>query len=203
MEDAWIVTEIEPYQKSKYKVYLNDEFTFLLYKSELNRMKIKEGDTLSKEMYSFILTEILNKRAVKRAMHLLKFMDRTECQLREKLRENFYPEESVEAAIAYVKSYHYVNDEEYALRYTDSRSRTKSRRQIEMELTRKGISPDKIDRAVQESEFDDRKVIREILLKKGRNIDLKEPKQRQKVIRHLLYKGFEWEDVRYEMEHLT
>ena len=34
MEDAWIVTEIEPYQKSKYKVYLNDQFTFLLYKSE-------------------------------------------------------------------------------------------------------------------------------------------------------------------------
>lgn len=203
MEDSWTVTQIEPYQKKKYKIYLNDEPAFVLYGSELRKLQITEGTVLLKDRYSMIINEVLNKRAVKRAMYLLKSMERTEYQLREKLRENFYPEESIDAAIAYVSSYHYVDDKDYAVRYTDAKSKYKSRRQIEHELVSKGISREFIDQAVMETECDDRKLIREIVLKKSGTMDLQEPKQRQKVIRHLLYKGFAWEDVRYEMEHLT
>lgn len=203
MEDTWTVTQLEPYQKAKYKVYLNDAPAFVLYKREADQLNISEGTVLSKEQYTAIVSEILNKRATKRAMYLLKSMERTEYQLREKLRENFYPEESIDAAVAYVSSYHYVDDADYAVRYTNSRISSKSRRQIEMELTRRGISREHIDRAVGEAECDDRKLIRNIIEKKSKSMDLREPKQQQKVIRHLLYKGFEWEDVRYEMEHLT
>lgn len=201
--DSWTVTQMEPYQKSKYKVYLNDEFAFILYRGEAKKLKMEEGLILTREQYSVILSEILNKRAIKRAMYLLKSMERTEYQLREKLRENFYPEESVDAAIAYVSSYHYVDDADYAVRYTDAKRRYKSRRQIVQDLEKKGVSREAIDRAVEEAECDDRKLIREIIAKKSRNVDTQEPKQRQKLIRHLLYKGFAWEDVRYEMEHLT
>lgn len=203
MEFPRTVTQIEQYQKNKFKVYLNDEFAFVLYKGELAKQKIEEGTVISEEMYSGIIREILNKRAIKRAMYLLKAMERTEHQLREKLRENLYPEESIDAAVAYVSSYHYVNDEDYARRYTQAKSGSKSRRRIEQELKEKGISKDKIERAVQEADCNDRNLIREIILKKSKSVDVQDQKQKQKIIRHLLYKGFAWEDIRTEMEHLT
>lgn len=203
MEFPRTVTQIEQYQKNKFKVYLNDEFAFVLYKGELAKQKIEEGTVISEEMYSGIIREILNKRATKRAMYLLKAMERTEHQLREKLRENLYPEESIDAAVAYVSSYHYVNDEDYARRYTQAKSGSKSRRRIEQELKEKGISKDKIERAVQEADCNDRNLIREIIIKKSKSVDVQDQKQKQKIIRHLLYKGFAWEDIRTEMEHLT
>ena len=73
------------------------------------------------------------RRAKLRALHLLTAMDRTEAKLREKLQAS-YCEEAVEEAVAYVKSYGYLDDERYVKVYIESKSRTKSRKQIEQEI---------------------------------------------------------------------
>ena len=70
------------------------------------------------------------RRAKLRALHLLTALDRTEAQLREKLQAS-YGEEAVETAIEYVKSFGYLDDERYVRVYIESKSRTKSRKQIE------------------------------------------------------------------------
>ncbi len=36
------VTKIEPVTKSKYKIYLDGQFAFVLYKGELSRYQIEE-----------------------------------------------------------------------------------------------------------------------------------------------------------------
>ena len=41
----------------------------------------------------------------------------TERQLRDKLRQGEYPQDVIEEAVAYVKSYGYVDDRKYYLRY--------------------------------------------------------------------------------------
>ncbi len=51
---------------------------------------------VSEELYHRLFYEIVGKRAIKRAMHLLEKMDRTEQQLRKKLLEGGYPNELVE-----------------------------------------------------------------------------------------------------------
>lgn len=61
------------------------------------------------------------KRAKLRAMHLLNDMARTESQLRDKLKLGGYPSEITEAAIAYVKSFGYINDDAYIRNFIDSR----------------------------------------------------------------------------------
>ena len=45
--------------------------------------------------------------AKKKAMSLLKYMDRTEWQLRDKLSLKGFSEGAIEEAIEYVKSFHY------------------------------------------------------------------------------------------------
>jgi regulatory protein len=70
---------------------------------------------------------VLVKRARLRALHLLNDMGRTESQLRQKLKQNDYPDDVVEDAIRYVKSFGYVNDKEYARSYIINRKDYKDR----------------------------------------------------------------------------
>ena len=42
-----IVTKVEPLSKTKYKIYLNHQFAFVLYKGELRSYKISDGRELS------------------------------------------------------------------------------------------------------------------------------------------------------------
>ena len=56
------------------------------------------------------MKDVLLKRAKLRCMNLLKSRDYTEYQLRMKLRQGVYPEDIIDAAVAYVASYGYVND---------------------------------------------------------------------------------------------
>ena len=109
-----IVTKVEPLSKTKYKIYLNHQFAFVLYKGELRSYKISDGRELSEEELDEIREKILLKRAKKRAMHLLEDMDRSEAGLREKLKAGLYPEDLIEAAVTYVKSFGYLNDVRYA-----------------------------------------------------------------------------------------
>ena len=61
-----IVTKVEPLSKTKYKIYLNHQFAFVLYKrGELRSYKISDGRELSEEELDEIREKILLKRAKK------------------------------------------------------------------------------------------------------------------------------------------
>ena len=117
MNDNRIVTKIEEHDKKRCKIYLNEEFAFLLYKGELSEYKIVQGNIITDDIYNKITEETLLKRAKKRCLNLLEKKNYTEYKLREKLREGLYPTEIEEKAIAYVKSFHYIDDYRYACDY--------------------------------------------------------------------------------------
>ena len=95
------------------------------------------------------------KKAKHRALYLLERMDRTEYELRQKLKQD-YEADVVDEAIEYVKQYHYIDDERYARNYIVSKSQVKSRRQIEQELLlKKGISKDIILDAFSQADVQD------------------------------------------------
>ena len=104
------------------------------------------------ETYREILEEVLIKRAKLRTLHLLEQGDRTRKGLEERLLQNGYPPEAVEAALAYVGSFHYVDDKRYAVNYIQNQKNRKGRARIMMELRNKGGSQEDIDYAFQETE---------------------------------------------------
>lgn len=85
------VSKIEPLSKSRYKVFIEGQFAFTLYKGELSRYHIAEDNRIDEEVYD-ILRKLVIKRAKLRAMHLLSDMGRTESQLRTKLKQGGYPD---------------------------------------------------------------------------------------------------------------
>ena len=111
------VTEIQELTKSRSKIVIDQEFAFVLYKGELRQYGIKLGQDLSEETFDEIMTEVLPKRAKLRAMNLLKSRSYTEAQLRTKLQQGGYPETVIAEALAYVASFHYTDDLQYALDY--------------------------------------------------------------------------------------
>ena len=137
------------------------------------------------------------RHAKLRALHLLTAMDRTEANLREKLQAS-YCEEAVEAAIEYVKSYGYLDDERFVKVYIESKSRTKSRKQIEQELIfKKGVSKEAVARGFEMAETADiQEVIWKYMQKKKidpRNCDYE---QKQKFFAYMIRKGFQIDDLK-------
>lgn len=124
-------------------------------------------------------------------------MERTEAQLRDKLLQAEFEPELVEQAIAYVKSYGYLDDERYVRNYIEVRQSQKSRRQLEQELQyRKGVPKELIQKVYEELEPADEKVlIRRLLEKKYYDPQTCEERERQRLIASLLRKGFQMRDI--------
>ena len=195
------IQEISPCKNKKYKILLEDGFSFVLYKGEKDRYSLEEGGELSGELWLEIRNGILAKRAKKRALYLLEKIDRTEKQLRDKLTESGYPKDLVEEAVEYVRSYHYIDDGRYARNYIRFRQESKSRLLLKNELLQKGVSSQIIEEALEEEyHMDPEELIRSWLVKKGCPKSGEDPAKERKICQFLLRKGFAWEDIRRSME---
>ena len=197
-----VITEIESVTKTKFRMYLDGEYVCMLYKTDLKSYGLEKGSEITDEIWSRLKEEVLLKRAKLRAMHLLTDMARTEEQLRQKLRQNGYPEDVTEAAIAYVKSFGYINDENYVRNFIESRKGKKSRREIEALLAQKNVSGELVDKVLEEvyAEHSDREAIREIMHKKHWNPEEMDPVSLQKAYASLARKGFRYTDIKKAFE---
>ena len=197
------VTKVEAVKKTKWKVELNHQFAFVLYKKELSRFGIEEGGELSEELFEKIKKDIVLKRAKLRAMHLLTDMARTESGLREKLKQGMYPEDIIEQTIAYVKSFGYLDDGKYAENFILSRKESKSRKEIYALLINKGIDTDRVDRAFEDcyEENGEREAIRRLIRKKRVDIPHASEPELHKLYGYLARKGFRYEDIRQVIQN--
>ncbi len=192
-----IVKHVEELDKSRIQIAFDDADSLVLYKKEARHLELEPEMEWSEEQYQQIVQEVLIPRARKRAMHLLEKMDRTEAQLREKLKQGQYPGEVIEDAIAYVKRFHYVDDFRYACNYVRYRCQSKSRRMLMLELSQKGISRELAERALEEEymEQDETFQIQKWVQKKQYDRGQADAKQKQKMYQFLLRKGFRSEDI--------
>ena len=198
-----IVTKVELVSKNRYKVEVDGEFAFVLYRRELSHYQIREECEVSEESFEQIKKEVIIKRAKLRAMHLLNDMDRTESQLRTKLRQSCYTEDVVEAALAYVKSFGYIDDLDYAKRYIQNRQNQKSKRELYAQLVGKGIERELIELAMEEcytGEDDEIEAIRRLAAKRKYHFRDATREAQQKQTAYFMRKGFSYENIRRALE---
>lgn len=196
-----IVTEIIPINSKRCRICIDGEPAFILYKGEVRRYGLEADKEISREEYDEITGEVLLKRGKARALHLLQSMDRTEGQMRNKLREGGYPEHIIDEILEYVKGYHYVDDSRYASAYFRTKGQTKSVRQMSMELRNKGVSKELIQQTLESTpEIDERAAIRGWIEKKHIDMENIEQEQLRKFYQFLLRKGFRYEDIQSELK---
>lgn len=192
-----IVTAVEKADAKRYRIFLDGEPAFLLYSGELKKYGIREGELLKEEDYEEICSVLLPARAKKRCLNLLQKRSYTEKKLREKLKEGGYPLESIEEAVAYVKSYHYIDDHSYAREYIFYHKEKETRRKLEEKLKEKGISQEILEEVFQEAYEDpgeeeqlQREQAKRLLKKRGYDPDTADWKEQQKQYAFLMRKGF-------------
>ena len=195
------VTQIVELSKSRSKVYIDQEFAFVLYKGEFRLYHVREGEEIPEEDYRTIMEEVLPKRAKLRAMNLLKGRAYTVEQLRSKLREGYYPESVIEEALIYVASFHYIDDFQYAMDYITYQEQSRSRRRIEQDLQKKGIATEVIEQAWNEwleqgGMQNEQAQIANLLAKKHFNPEQADYKELQKIYAYLARKGYSSEQIR-------
>lgn len=199
------VTGITRISKSRMKIETDDEGFFILYRGEIQAFGISEGKEIEEEAYQEIMTETLPKRAKMRALYLLKGRSYTEAQLTDKLKAGGYPAAVIEEAMAYVRSFGYVNDRNYALDFIEYNKESKSRKRIFMDLRQKGISGDIIEEAWEEAigsedtelaeELEKEQILRWIN-KKNFCAQTATVKEKQKMTAFLYRKGFGADAIR-------
>ena len=123
-------------------------------------------------------------------MSLLKYQDRTRKELKDRLMRAEFPEFVTEGAIAYVESFGYINDEEYVRRYMEYKAGTKSRIQIKMDLRKKGIGTEILERIFDEYEYEEDDVLEEQVQKRIRQKGSVTKGNFQKYYGYFARKGF-------------
>ncbi|MDD3279158.1 MAG: regulatory protein RecX [Lachnospiraceae bacterium] len=193
-----LVKTITPVTNKKSKVELEGQPAFVLYKGELSRYGIREEQEISEECYREIIDEVLTKRAKIRTMHLLMTQDRTEAELRGKLTRDGHPDEVIDRAIAYVKSYHYIDDARYTRQYLESRRGKKSLRSIQFELERRGVDRDTILAVWEESgarEQSETGQIEALLRKRAGEPHRMDEKELRRIYGYLARRGYSGSDI--------
>ena len=149
------------------------------------------------------MTYDMLKRAKLRCMHLLEKRDYTEKELRQKLEngKTEYTEEQIDGAIAYVKSFHYVDDGRYACKYIEAMQSRKGRRQIEQELYQKGVDRELIQEAFEETgEVPEEEQIARWMEKRNYHPEEADLKEKQRMYAFLARKGFRAENIQRAMK---
>lgn len=189
------VTSIVPLDKQRSKVFLDEEQVFVLYRGEQKRYQIEEGNELSEEQYNRILEEILLKRGKERALYYLKDRDRTEYEIRKKLKEGFYPQQVVDQIINFLTEYHFLDDLDLGRRYIETYGNQRSRKRLEFDLLKKGLKQEQIRMLLEDCEVCEDRQIRAFLQKKGYMPESTTPKDKAKLVAALARKGFSFDAV--------
>lgn len=198
------------YRKNKtaYKIYIDYDYAFLLYKQDIKEYQLEIGKGLSSELYDRIIRTTVYRRAKQKAMAILKRMDKTEGELYKKLKEAYYTDDIIEETIKYLKKYNYINDKRYVSNFIRLRKDTLSKLSIKTKLIQKGINKELLEKIIaieyENEAYDidpEITAINKAILKKYNNITDLDFKDKQRLIASLYRKGFDLDKIIHCLEN--
>lgn len=208
MESNMIITKIEEInigrgkKKTAYKIYTDESFIFLLYSQDIRQYQLKEGLEITPNLYERIIGETVYRRAKQKAMATLKRVDKTENELRLKLKDSYYTDEVIDMTIDFLKKYNYINDDRYASNYIRNHKLSKSKLAIKTKLLQKGINKALLEKIISDeyinSEDDndpEMVAIKRAIHKKYHDTSSLTWQERQKLIASLYRKGFDIDKI--------
>lgn len=192
------IKSITDFKSNKVKIDA-EGVTFALYKSDLKKYDIKEGE-LEEDIFNEIMTEILPKRALDRSLKIITGRDMTEGMIKDKLREDLYPLDIIDSVIERLKQERLINDERFIRGFIEGKSSKKSKRDIMVALSSKRVDMNLAERIYAElSEegglFDEKELIIKLLEKRHYDFENADFEDKQKQIRYLLGKGFSYDSI--------
>lgn len=194
------VTAIEPQKRdpSRYNIFIDGEYAFALPMQDILYFKLKEGQEAAEETIEFIRKNLIYIKAQDTALHFIGYKMRTVQEIRRKLAEKEFAEETIEKVIAFLEKYGYADDREYCRKYIREklRMKPKSGYALKIELKQRGISSRIIDEVMAETELDEAGDAFRWLEKKSRGQwPPEDDKKKKQLYDFLLRKGYSYDII--------
>ena len=184
-----VVTDIRKIDDKRFCLFVDYEPYASIYLSDIKRLHLKCGEEIADDKLECFRREYLYKRAMNKAVNSIKFSDKCEYDIRNKLKDLYYDEEIINHTVERLKSYGYIDDYRYTESYIRRHSAKKGLRVISMELQAKHIDRTIIDDVLENNEIpDEMERIAGIIRKKYTVADL--INKRDKVLSYMYSKGF-------------
>ena len=192
-----IIEEIERLKKNKNKVILDNGTCLYLYTSEIKKLDLALESELDEDKINKINEEYIFPRAKKKALAILERSMNSTKQLRTKLKRADYSDEIIDRVVSFLEEYRFLDDFAYAKMYIQSNSKRKSKLELKLELSNKGISSDYINSIFEElSEDTELEAIKRYIKKYQDSEGNIEETKKKKAMAALYRKGFSSELIR-------
>jgi regulatory protein len=186
------INKIEPQKKNKRRstIYINGKFAFGLSNEILLKFDLHEGDSLDKDLIENVLLEQERQKIRDRALRILRYRKRSAKELKTRLTKIGFDHDLVKGIVEEFIEDNTLNDTDFAESFVADYTNLKPKGNIYIsrELKKRGIPLKTIDQALLLR--DENQVVKDFLKNKLSHLDITKPKDRQKVIRRLLSRGF-------------
>jgi len=133
------------------------------------------------------------------ALRLLSFSARSGAELRSRLKMKKYPDAIVDEVIDSFQKQGFIDDVKFARLFAESRvySRPSGKRQLEIDLKKKGLSGELVRQTVAElKDYDEKGMIRTLVLKRLKAMTgVSREKKKMRIYGFLKRRGFESEAI--------
>lgn len=131
-------------------VYVDDKFALSLAPETALKENIGVGQELGQAALEALAEKDLRQRCFNAAVRFLGFRPRSEAEIRQRLAKHGFEDETIEKTLARLKELGYADDDAFARFWVENREAfsPRGRRLAKMELQRKGLEADIIEKAV-------------------------------------------------------
>lgn len=174
----------------KYSITFENNDTYKLSIEQIVKYELKEDMDIDYEYLTHILREENKKQTFNKALDLIAYRDHSSKEIKDKLTRKGYDNDSIEEALNKLDEYNFINDEKYAINYSNYSLKNKKngKNKIIYELKQKGI-PSHILNSLEFDEEKEYEVAKDLCYKKLNTLRDDERK-REKLYRYLSSKGF-------------
>ena len=191
------ITKVAPAAKTpgRYNIFVDGQYSFSLDELQLVQAGLHSGLDIDDEQLAKFRNESEFGKNYIRAIDLISRRLRSEKEIRDYARRKSWTADNTERVIERLKARGYLNDKVFAESFVRARQNAGkySRRRIELDLRRKGIT-DSIVKEVLHDEVSDTDALCKLIAKRVKRYD--DP---TKLKAYLLRAGFNYDDINREI----
>jgi regulatory protein len=202
-----VVTGLEK-KGRKVLVRFDDGLSILLNYEILMKNGLRINSDLSESRLDLLREENLKYEIKQSAFNLLSRRLHSSSELRTKLRQKYRQPEYIEEVISQLADNKYLDDDKFAAEFIEEKGKSKlwGSNKIKNELRKRGIKNTSLDDEFIQEHLDDsagtllKAAEKKLRLLQNRN--LPEDKLKQKLITYLLGKGFNYDEIKNQLDSL-
>lgn len=189
--------EIQKNNKDRVNIFLDGQYAFPLSVETTMKYGLKKGMEIDEKRKTDLIHESDSRVALDKCVHYLNQSLKTKQQIIDYVKKHGFDDSIGEYVIEKLTEYGYIDDHTYAQKYIATYLGSVGKKKIEYDLVRKGVPKDIIESVLQEAETPTDKVVHLVRKKLGK--ETLDQKQKERIMRYLLGKGFSYDEVKHAL----